>query len=226
MKKVFSFFMVLVLMLSLCACSNDEPQASETINDVCAEGHTWVDATCTNPKTCSVCAAKEGMPLGHHWYNGVCNVCKQKDPDYDPLQSGVWMLIDKQKWNLFDFQPDGTCDKMNIFGKPIADYDLTQCVKTGVESLKKQYGDKWETYAESRYHVVKMWDYYYVVELTSRTEEYTIDGDLITVGKIPPVSYLIILNENSLESGENDSKYSRIDFNYMSNLLTQYKAIQ
>lgn len=28
-------------------------------------GHTWVEATCTEPKTCSVCGETEGEPLGH-----------------------------------------------------------------------------------------------------------------------------------------------------------------
>ena len=31
------------------------------------KGHTWVDATCTEPKTCSVCSATDGNPLGHDW---------------------------------------------------------------------------------------------------------------------------------------------------------------
>ena len=30
-----------------------------------AKGHTWSDATCTSPKTCSVCGATEGEALGH-----------------------------------------------------------------------------------------------------------------------------------------------------------------
>ena len=30
-----------------------------------ALGHTWVNATCTTPKTCSVCGATEGAALGH-----------------------------------------------------------------------------------------------------------------------------------------------------------------
>lgn len=32
-----------------------------------ANGHSWVDATCTAPKTCSVCQATEGEALGHDW---------------------------------------------------------------------------------------------------------------------------------------------------------------
>lgn len=32
---------------------------------IAAKGHTWVDATCTTPKTCSVCGATSGSALGH-----------------------------------------------------------------------------------------------------------------------------------------------------------------
>ena len=49
-----------------------------------ATGHSWVDATCTAPKTCSICGATEGEALGHEAYtyayaDGVhtltCTVC-------------------------------------------------------------------------------------------------------------------------------------------------------
>ncbi|MBR3875147.1 MAG: hypothetical protein IKJ25_00020, partial [Clostridia bacterium] len=34
--------------------------------------HTWTLATCTAPKTCSVCKATEGEALGHHWKPATC----------------------------------------------------------------------------------------------------------------------------------------------------------
>ncbi len=37
--------------------------------------HTWNDATCTDPKTCSVCGATEGDALGHSYDNFYCTVC-------------------------------------------------------------------------------------------------------------------------------------------------------
>ncbi|MBR7179407.1 MAG: discoidin domain-containing protein, partial [Oscillospiraceae bacterium] len=46
---------------------------------VCEE-HEWVDATCTAPKTCSVCGATEGEALGHTYtneYDPDCNVCDE-----------------------------------------------------------------------------------------------------------------------------------------------------
>ena len=43
--------------------------------------HNWTDATCTTPKTCSVCGAIEGEALGHSWVDATyeapktCSVC-------------------------------------------------------------------------------------------------------------------------------------------------------
>ena len=38
--------------------------------------HNWEKATCTAPKTCSVCKKTEGKPAGHKLTNGICSVCK------------------------------------------------------------------------------------------------------------------------------------------------------
>ena len=42
---------------------------------VCAE-HTWVDATCTEPKFCSVCGETEGTANGHSWVDADCHFPK------------------------------------------------------------------------------------------------------------------------------------------------------
>lgn len=42
----------------------------------CTGEHTWAAATCTEPKTCSVCYKTEGEALGHSWdENSTCTVC-------------------------------------------------------------------------------------------------------------------------------------------------------
>ena len=49
---------------------------------IAAHTHTWVDATCTDPKTCSGCGATEGEAVGHQWTDSncttpkTCSVCK------------------------------------------------------------------------------------------------------------------------------------------------------
>ena len=35
--------------------------------EIPAKGHTWTAASCTEPRTCSVCSATDGNPLGHDW---------------------------------------------------------------------------------------------------------------------------------------------------------------
>ena len=39
------------------------------------EEHTWDEATCTDPETCSVCGATQGEALGHNYVEGVCTEC-------------------------------------------------------------------------------------------------------------------------------------------------------
>ena len=49
--------------------------------------HQWKDATCTEPKTCVICGAVEGDPLGHNWQEATCtepktcSVCGATDGD-------------------------------------------------------------------------------------------------------------------------------------------------
>ena len=43
--------------------------------DTVPAAHTWVDATCTAPKTCSVCQATEGEALEHTFVEGTCTGC-------------------------------------------------------------------------------------------------------------------------------------------------------
>ena len=38
----------------------------------CGHEHIWVEATCTEPKTCSVCGETEGEALGHTWAEATC----------------------------------------------------------------------------------------------------------------------------------------------------------
>ena len=40
-----------------------------------AKGHSWKNATCTEPKTCEACGVTEGSALGHSWSDGECTVC-------------------------------------------------------------------------------------------------------------------------------------------------------
>jgi hypothetical protein len=64
-----------------------------------ALGHTWADATCTAPKTCDLCGAKEGTAAGHTFVEGVCSVCGTAEGTTDT--SVVWDMTqqaDASQW--------------------------------------------------------------------------------------------------------------------------------
>ena len=86
MKKLITIFIIccltLALVFSMASCGdnkdNKETQATQdtqsTDNNENTESeqnkettcsHTWVDADCDTPKTCSICGATEGDALGH-----------------------------------------------------------------------------------------------------------------------------------------------------------------
>ncbi len=55
----------------------DEPKTCSVCKITEGEplGHNWRDATCTEPKTCSVCKITEGEAKSHKWVGGECEVC-------------------------------------------------------------------------------------------------------------------------------------------------------
>lgn len=86
MKKL-SAIIILVCLLVLSGCGHEHTwQDADCINPkTCSEcgetegealGHDWDDATCTAPKTCSVCNAVEGEATGHTWVNATCTLPK------------------------------------------------------------------------------------------------------------------------------------------------------
>ena len=75
-----------------CACGEESPECKHSWQDAtcttpmtcskCGEtvgealGHSWQDATCITPKTCLVCGEVEGEALGHSWQDATCTAPK------------------------------------------------------------------------------------------------------------------------------------------------------
>ena len=59
-------------------------------DEVDALGHTWADATCSAPKTCTVCGAAEGEALGHSYTQGKCARCGEAQAGYKVLTEYGW----------------------------------------------------------------------------------------------------------------------------------------
>lgn len=67
-------------------CSRCGQTKTEVIQ---AQGHQWTEATCTEPKTCSVCNITEGEPLGHIG-DDVCRRCGEKLLPYH--KAGMYLV--------------------------------------------------------------------------------------------------------------------------------------
>ena len=86
-NKLFAIVMAVAMVFSLTACGHEHTWADancttpKTCSD-CGEtegeslGHIWADATCAAPKTCSVCKATEGKVAGHKWLEATTEAPK------------------------------------------------------------------------------------------------------------------------------------------------------
>lgn len=74
MKKILPILLVSVLFLFQTACGNGVTKTSEESrqaeSSVCE--HVWNDATCTAPKTCTLCGETEGHALEHDYQGSSC----------------------------------------------------------------------------------------------------------------------------------------------------------
>lgn len=104
MKKSLAILLVLGVLFSVCACGtvddlpgtegtstttnntteNTETEETRETTTETTHTHTFSDATCTAPKTCS-CGATEGEATGHSYTKGVCTKCGSADPNYSEV---------------------------------------------------------------------------------------------------------------------------------------------
>ena len=83
MKKVISLIVAVLLcsvILAGCTCEHQWQEASCSAPKTCSlcgeeSGeslpHTWIEATCASPKTCTVCGQTSGEPLAHTYVDEV-----------------------------------------------------------------------------------------------------------------------------------------------------------
>ncbi len=73
-----------------CSCGDTEKK------EIAAVGHQWQEATCTDAKTCSVCAVTEGDELGHTTDDGTCERCGEAiKSDESIVADGAYSALSK-----------------------------------------------------------------------------------------------------------------------------------
>lgn len=89
MKKKLHILLLMLGLLTLlagCGCKHDWDAATCTEPKTCslchktegaANGHEWNAATCNDPKKCIICGKTQGDALGHNWEPATCLVPEQ-----------------------------------------------------------------------------------------------------------------------------------------------------
>lgn len=101
MKRALSLLVVLIVLLSLCACSKSETQntdpntnPSQSTTDNTEEPstcqHSYTNVTCTTPKICTKCNKIAGNALPHSYKNGKCSVCGRAEI-LETFKAGDWV---------------------------------------------------------------------------------------------------------------------------------------
>ena len=69
---------------STSSSSTNKPTSSSTtkIEEKPIHTHTFTEATCTNPATCTSCGETKGTTINHNYNNGSCIYCGKNDPNY------------------------------------------------------------------------------------------------------------------------------------------------
>lgn len=111
MKKTISLILALALCLSFTACGHE---------------HTWLEATCIEPRTCSECGETEGEALGHNWQDATCaepKICSRcGETDGEPLA---------HDWREANYQDPSTCTLCGeTKGEPLTPYFVTYGIDT------------------------------------------------------------------------------------------------
>ena len=67
---------------------------TKTVQDIPMNDHTWNDATCTEPETCTTCNTTNGDPLGHIWSEATCinsQICERCGHTGEPALGHLWI---------------------------------------------------------------------------------------------------------------------------------------
>ncbi|MGN0611566.1 MAG: hypothetical protein ACI4JI_07250 [Ruminiclostridium sp.] len=128
MKKLICLALSAVMLLLATACGHEHTFADATCTEpkTCTEcgetegeanGHSFAEATCTEAKKCTVCGATEGEALGHSVSIGKCSRCNEivAEEDYNKL-----MAIFETAYSYRD-KATAASDESNAY---INDYNL------------------------------------------------------------------------------------------------------
>ena len=164
---------LVLLMLGLASCDKEEcdehtfDDCADTECNECGETrdsmHTWVDADCDTPKTCSVCNKTEGDALGHSWSEvtcltpKTCSVCQTTEGD------ALGHTPEADDGNCMTEIKCGVCDEVTTAAKSahVAHADdgdcstpitCTECATETTAAKAHDFTGEWLSDADGHWH--------------------------------------------------------------------------
>lgn len=91
MKKIIVFIFCCCLVLSNVSC-----QSKNITNKAVECNHQWANATCTEPKKCTLCGTTDGVAKGHVWKEATCvtyKTCSVCGENLTIIMENILMLM-------------------------------------------------------------------------------------------------------------------------------------
>ncbi|MBQ9248826.1 MAG: hypothetical protein IJ179_00490 [Oscillospiraceae bacterium] len=151
MKKHSVFLLILIGSLFLTACGHKHTWVEATCTEAktCSEcgetegealGHTWKEATCTEPKICTVCGETEGKPLGHKAAPATCT-----EPSVCSVCGKTVAEASGHDWKEATHSAPKTCKKCGLTeGEPLPTLYFDMSFTEFKNTFNKEYSGKLE----------------------------------------------------------------------------------
>ncbi len=95
----------------------------------CGHEHTWTEATCTEPKTCSECGETDGEALGHTWEEATC-----AEPKHCSVCGETEGEALEHTWTEATYQQPATCEVCGATeGEPLQSYFEKEGIECNAE---------------------------------------------------------------------------------------------
>lgn len=194
----------------------------------CGHEHTWVEATCTEPKTCSECGETEGEPLGHTWVEATCSEPKHcsvcGETEGEPLEHTLTEA---------NYQQPATCE---VCGATVGDvlppafeeynvkgqfmelgktYDYVTCCYEDKEykTVGQAAVTNYQTFASDDTHEAKDGYEWKTVELQVVFSDENVNKYGTSISECWEDYYDIIGNDNSSVKDNNGKRTFTVNFN-------------
>ena len=174
-KSLFALFLVLSALFTCSSCSQTSPKTTSHSNDddeVIGCSHKWLDATCIEPKTCSLCNKTKGSALGHTTEAGICSRCGEN--------FGTWKASNYV--DEFDNPTGKRFISTTVFGtfsnSATTNSNLTAAIQVDTEGVSIIL---WE-YSSHQVKCSYKYDNYSITMLDTKNEKHTLSGTMYAGG--------------------------------------------